>query len=158
MTLTAFCIALLIAGAGDAVNGGPPPVSVHMWAVQATQEDRAQPHFDREVVAIKPAVEELPYDTYKKVAVAWRSAQVNEPARLPIDGTYTLIATPLPDQGDHRIRLEVAVEMKNQRDARGGAVKALQTTMALVPEKMVKLRGFRLDTGNELLIVLSVER
>lgn len=148
-------IAFGVEAAGDV---GAPAVNVQMWAVQATQEDRVEPHFDRDVVAIKPAVKDLPYDTYKRVAVEWRAATVGTTAALPINPVYTLLATPLPDQADLRIRLDICVEMRRDPDANGGGIKALQTTMALVPGKMVNLRGFRLKTGGELLIVLMAER
>jgi hypothetical protein len=147
-------VALLMVATLSAGGDSPPPVNVHLWAAKATVEKRDKIQIDRELEPIRPAVAGLPYDTYRKVAVSWRAIAYGEEGRLPINAEYTLIAKPLSADPDGRIRIAITVEMaKPDRPP----VNALQTTMSLVPGKLVTLRGLMLNDG-DLLIVLKAEK
>lgn len=144
-----FMVATLSAGGESS-----PPVNVHLWAAKATVEKRDKIQIDRELEPIRPAVSGLPYDTYRKVAVTWRAIAYNEEGRLPINAEYSLIAKPISADPEGRIRIALTVEMAK---ADRPPVNALQTTMSLVPGKLVTLRGLMLSDG-DLLIVLKAEK
>jgi len=140
---------------GAAEESRPRPVIFSMWAVQATREGRAEKHFDRGIEAVRAAVADLGYDTYRKVKTVRQSAAFKKDTRIRIDAHYTLVMTPLENEGEGRVQIDLRVEMDPKRMG-GKPVKALATRLVMNRGKMVKLGGLKLKKG-ELVVVLKYE-
>ena len=141
--------------AGAPSQDALPPVELCVWAVEAQQEAGKARHFDAGLEAVRPALEKLPYTTFRKVYTTRTKAPFEQETRCKITSKYTLILTPLSREKDGRIRADLRVEMLPAK--RGGApVKALATRLALQPGQKIKLQGLKLDKG-ELIILLSAK-
>ena len=146
-------IALLLAlSSGTADN----TVSLSIWAAQATTEHRAEKHFDPGLEPIKKAVEDLAFDTYRKVKTAKQAAPLGKQSRTPLDGKYTLCVTPVSKEPDGRGRLELRIEIApKEKDDK--PVNALTTRVLMKPGEMMKLRGLKMDPG-EMIIVIQYQK
>jgi hypothetical protein len=147
-------VCLVLASAAFAAGADATrPVDLSLWATQATQEQRPEKYFDAGLEPIRTAVNDLPFDTYKKVKVSRQAAPCGEESRLAIDERYTLFVKPVSREADGRIRLEIRIEMA-PKEPGGKPVKALDTRMMLAPGEKVKFGGLKLAQG-ELVVVVS---
>lgn len=173
---------LLIAVVMFAAEGDQPltkPVSVEVVAVQASRETPAAPSepspakpedpkkikqkFDPGLERIRPVVEDLPFDTFKKLKSAKLSINPNKEERCAITDRYTLFLTPLAKDKEGRIRVQVRVVEKIKKKVEDvGKDKEkvverqlLATTSAVAPKKPLRLGGMKLDKG-ELVVILFV--
>lgn len=150
MNVALILLAGLIFAGG---NEQGQPIKISVWAAQASQENRPEKFFDAGLEAIRPAVSDLPFDTFKKVMVSNASAVFAQEARFTLDDKYTLYVTPLSRETDGRIRLDIRVEMQ-PKEPGGKPIKALATRMIIAEKEKVKFRGLKRDAG-ELIVVLA---
>ena len=130
-------------------------VEVSVWAVEATKEGREEKHFESGLAPIRKIVERLPYDTYRKVCAASRVAPFGEKTPMPIGTAFTLFVSPHSVENDGRLRMNLVVQLAPKKKG-AKPIKALETTVLLVPGKKIKLRGFK--RGNaELVIVFAAQ-
>ncbi len=146
-------LAGLIAAIALGAPAGEEPVSMSVWAVQATQEGHSPKQFEAGLESIRGAVADLPFDTYRKVQALTQTLPAGQETRVAIDARYTLFLKPLDTDPEGRIRLEVRVELA-PKAPQDKPVTALSTRLALAPGKQAKVGGFKLEQG-ELVIVLS---
>ena len=148
---------IVIAGAmlAQTQSGQPPPISISVVAVHATTEGGAK-QFDPGLEDVRPALEDLEFDRYRKLSAATVSAPFNKESPVDLGSGYTLFVTPLSRErnGQARISVKVWVESK---EAGGRPVNAVATTIMIGPGKQFKLRGLKMDPG-ELVVVMSVEK
>jgi len=105
--------ALVLATAMLALAGtAKQTVVLQCWVVEASYEEREAPHFDPGLEPIKQAVSDLTFNTYRKLKAQRAAMAVDETARLPINGRYTLFLTPVSREEDGRVRVDIRVEMK----------------------------------------------
>ncbi|MFP4499917.1 MAG: hypothetical protein ACLFTT_02860 [Candidatus Hydrogenedentota bacterium] len=148
---------LAVLAAGNAVaENDPPPVTLAVWAVHATNEGREEPNVDSALVSVREALRGLPFDTFHNLMHTRRDCPVNTETKVRIDKRYTLVVQPLDHQKNGRARLDVCVLM--QRPPKDGKktkpVAALSTVLVLSPDKEVTLGGLKLDDG-ELVLILA---
>lgn len=143
---------LLMAGlaAGD---DAARPVDLSVWAAHATQENRTEKWVDADLEPIRAALNDLPFDTYKKIQVARQSIPCGQETRFVLDERYTLFVTPVSREKDGRIRLEIRVDLA-PKSPEAKPVKALATRIVVTPGEKVKFRGLKREQG-ELIVVLS---
>ena len=131
----------------------PTTASVSVWAALGTSEGRETPSFEPALEAIRKAVADLPYDTYRKVAVSRTTAPFGEETKVKLDEKYTLVLEPLSrtEQGHLRMEIRITAPPRKKGEAR---VNLLSTGVVLKPGNQLKLRGLHTDAG-ELIIVLQ---
>ena len=184
--------ALVAAVALMAAEGDRPlvkPVKVSMVAVQAIrkppskdvedvsdglkkvdEKEKRVKRFGMGLDTVRPALEDLDFDEFRKVAVAKAMAKPGQEVRLAIDRRYTLYVKPLARDNKGRIRITARVEelvrKKPESKARRGIRRrekdkklvhrqALSLTSAVARDKPLRLGGFKLDEG-ELVVILTV--
>ncbi|HOZ49501.1 MAG TPA: hypothetical protein PLO37_24520 [Candidatus Hydrogenedentes bacterium] len=158
MNLMALGIAVLALVAADE-DQPPPPVSIRVVAVQASDDQEGEPkkqalRFGSGTEEIRTAIGDLKFDNYKLVKASTVTAQFNQESRVPIDNTYTLYLQPLSRESGGRVKLNVRVTMPG-KTPQAEPVNALKTTVIAAPGNKFKLRGLELDDG-ELVLVLTV--
>ena len=134
------------------------PARVAYTAVQAAQENRDEPYFDRALRDARDAIEHLGYDTYRYITSGSIHANYGQEAELELTDRYTLYVTPLSKERDGRIRAEIRVtKERDERDEDGNPIEvnALRTTSRLVPGDELCLGAFDLEEG-DLVIVLVI--
>ena len=132
----------------------PPLVSI--WAVQATDESREEPHFDRGLEDIRSTVSSLRYDTYRNIKFTRERMAIDSETRLRINDRYTLYITPLAYENNGQVRLQLRMEMQ-PRDRDKDPVVVLQSRQLLAPNRKMIIGGPRLEEG-DLVIVLETQR
>ena len=147
VSLALFAVSLV--AAGDEVPGTPLQVAV--VAIQAKNEGRASKHFGPGLEQVRRAVSGLDYDSFYKLRSADLPVPYGEEAKIYIDGQYTLYVTPLSVMKDGRIRIRARITMKSKEKT----IKALDTTLRMMPGSHLNLGGLRLSSG-ALIVVISV--
>ena len=146
--LLALCLA---ASAGLAAES----VSLSVWAVEATQENRTEKHYDRGLAEIQKLLAALPYDTFKEVkSHRNRATAFNRESSLVLDGAHTLIVHPTGREEDGRVRIQLRVELAPKEPGKA-PVTAISATLLLKPGEKIKLQGLRGQRGGELVVVLG---
>jgi len=151
---TGILIVALAAGEGNAIK--PEAVTVSMVAVRATIEGREEKHFDAGLEAIRKAVADLPYDTYRKVKSSKTPAPFDQETKIGINKEYSLYVTPLAKKSDGRIRMKARIEMQ-PKDEKKKAINTHVTTALLKPGKKLKFCGGMKADGGELVVIISIE-
>ncbi|MBI2435977.1 MAG: hypothetical protein HYV26_24235 [Candidatus Hydrogenedentes bacterium] len=133
---------------------GAESVSFSMWAVQATQEGKTEKSYAAGLEEVKSVLAPLPFDTFEKISIQKGvPAAYEDDTRLKIDSTYALVLHPQAKEDDGRIRLDIRVETRKKPTA--PPVNALSATILLKPGEKLKLQGFSLPSGGEMVIVLA---
>lgn len=138
-----------LAAAGDEIPTSPVQVSV--VAVQAKNEGRGSKYFGPGLQEVRTAISGLNYDSFYKVRSADVPAPYGEETKIFIDEQYTLYVTPVSVSADGRIRIRARITMKSDQKT----IKALDTTLTMMPGSRLNLGGLRLKSG-ELIVVMSV--
>lgn len=128
-------------------------VEFSYWAAQATQENREKPHFDADLNPIRKVVSDLPFDTYRSVRVGKSSLTPEKDQEIKLDGQYALHVTSGSKSENGRIRLDLRIAEKLSDKKEKTAV---ESSLNMQPDKMVKVRGLRLKAGGELVLVMQV--
>jgi len=132
----------------------PKPVSVHMVAVQATQEGRGQKKFDVGLEGIQTAVAEIKCDTFKEVASETRAASYKQETKISVTQKCSLYVTPIAKQPDGRIKIDVRIEAFEEKT--GKPRNALRSTNMVVPGEKFKYR-MKMNQAELVLIVTVSE-
>jgi len=148
---------VLAALVGNAEQTLEKPVTISMVAVQATNENRPEKekYFEPGLESIRSALDNLPFDTFKKVKSNSRKVSAHEEAKFEINARYTLFVTPLSEDAEGRVRVKVWITEKVEKDGKTTTQKALETTSAVVPGKHLLLGGLPIN-GGRLAILLTV--
>ncbi|MFA6243360.1 MAG: hypothetical protein WC655_20645 [Candidatus Hydrogenedentales bacterium] len=133
------------------------PVNLQVVAVHATQEDhgKAQKVFDAGLDDIRPAVEGLAFDTFRKVKSTTVKLKPDTTSDIEINETYKLHVTPVAKDTEGRVRLKVIIDEAVEKDGKRVTRKALDATSAVVPGKHLVLGGLTMPKG-QLVLLLSV--
>lgn len=115
---------------------------------------RREKTYDGGLEPIRSVLASLPYDTFRRVASKRAETEVGKEERIPVNDRYTFFARPQSVGEDGRVRMAVRVEM---RRADGTQATALDTTILLVPGRMVNLGGFKLDEGDLLMVMVVAD-
>lgn len=130
--------------------------SISMWAIQATSEGREKKEVDPELSAVERILLGLPFDTFEKLEVKEEvKLPFGQETRIRITDTYTLVLKPVNREFDGRVRMELRVELK-EPDAKE-SVNALAAKALMQPGEKIKLQGFKLPSGADLVLVLSLK-
>lgn len=151
--LAAAALAATLIAAQVAAADSQRPVTIALWAVQASTEGREEPHFDRGLAEIREAVADLSFDTYRALKTGRERLAIGQERRIPLNQTYALRLNALSRERDGRIRLEVRVEMQPPEPG-SRVVNVISTRIMLAPGKKITIGGARLEQG-ELVVVLE---
>lgn len=143
-------VLLLLSGGAP----GPPAVTLHYWAVEATSEGREVPHFDAQALPIRTLLEDLSFDTYRTLSEKEETAAEGKKKSAPLAGRYSmdLLYCGLDETGRARVIVTV---MLAPREPGGLPRKVVETTLLLAPGGKARVCGLRCETGGEMIIVLS---
>jgi hypothetical protein len=134
---------------------GPPPVRVAVVAVQALNKERSGKQYDRGLEGVKGALDDLPYNTYRRLDATIAAAPFNEETIVPLTDRHRLYLRPLSREPKQHVRLNVRLHMTRKPEAGRAPVTAINTTVIAGPNRQVKLRGVKLDEG-ELVVVITL--
>lgn len=150
---------LLAALVGNADQALEHPVTISMVAVHATNENRPnnEKYFEPGLESIRSALDNLPFDSFRKVKSDRQKASAEEEAKFVVNDRYSLSVTPLTGDSEGRVRVKVWITEKVEEDGKTVTQKALDTTTAIVPGKHLLLGGLPMD-GGRLAILLTVEK
>lgn len=150
--MNVICLALVavsLVAEGDRIPSKPAQISV--VAIQALNENRTVKHFGPGLSGVRRAVASLDYDSFYRLSSANVPAPYGEEIKIHINERYTLYLTPIARTETGRIRMKARITMK----APDRAIKALDTTLTMLPGSHLNLGGLRLKRG-ELIVVISV--
>lgn len=147
----AVCLTVTAWGAGPSPPQ-PKPITVHMVAVQATNEGRPQKHYEAGLENIQKEVAELKCDTFKLVASETHSAPYKQETKLSITPKCSLYVTPLAKQADGRIKLDIRIEAFDEKS--GKSKNALRSTNVVVPGEKFKYR-MKMNQA-ELVVIVDI--
>lgn len=175
-----FAVVLL-----GAVFAAPPSETVspkaefRIWAVEVHSEGREKPHFDKGLDDIRDAVKDAEHDTYLNLKTATHGFKDAKPVRTPLNDRYTLETTAPTRAEDGRYRVSVRVTLKAGSESKGGGaqssllsgeslvpkpknpgrpkeIEAMASKLLLQPDQKVVMRGFKLEDGKEMVLVVSL--
>ena len=149
--LLIFAASLTVAG--DTVPS--QPVSVSMVAAEARNEGRAQQYFAPGLERVRRALASLDFDTFYHIQSAEIPAPFGETQTIYINKKYKLQITPVSQMDDGRVRLRAQITARSKDGSR--TVKALDTTLQIKPGMLLNLGGLHLDSGGELILVISIK-
>lgn len=130
------------------------PISLQVWAVEASREGNDPPRYDRAAAEIKDALADLPYDAYVTVHRGTQSLQEQRETRVRINERYTLILRYLSRDPNRRARVAVTVELM-PRDPEGSPARVVETSLLLAPGNKARIGGLRAEKG-ELVLVFVI--
>jgi len=134
----------------------PPPVVLSMVAVSATNESRESKFYDPSLREVHNTLEDLKFDTFRPLRRETVSIKHNEKHSVTISEEYQLHVTLLSkEKSSGKVRLNVQIEMPPKKKG-GKPIKALSTTVVIVPGKQFVLGGLKLKKGN-LVIVIALK-
>ena len=128
-------------------------VTLHMAAVQATNEGRATKYFDPVLNEIKRAIAPLDYDTFRAIKTQDVGLPFGKRAEIVINDRYRLQLEPVGRDADNRVRIQVCILRVRGPD--DPPMKALDTTLLMAPGKHLSLGGLPLEQG-ELVVILEL--
>lgn len=138
-----------------ATSPPPSPVRIEVVAVQAMNKDHAGKQYEPGLDAVKPALDDLPYNTYRRFDTTVVTAPFNEETIVPLTDRHRLYLRPLSKEPNRHIRLNVRLHMTRRPEGGKAPVTAINTTLVAGPGRQVKLRGVKLDEG-ELIAVITL--
>lgn len=138
----------------------PPSVLMRMAAIQASAEGRSEPYVDKELDSLKGLLTALPFDTFKKVAVAEQECPPGQETTLPIDDRFACVVRPeLAAQAGGApgaapggaLKLDAKVVDQN---GGGGPLVALAAVAEMPMNQTILFRDIPRDSGR-LLVLLT---
>lgn len=155
MMLGTLCAALMaLSSAPD--DASKWPVTISVWAVQALQTGGKEKQFDSGAQAVRKAVEDLPFDTFRGIFSGGVTMPTGKEARLTLNDTYSLLLQCPSREGEDAVHLDVAVELAPTAPGEPPR-KAVQSCMVVRTEKMVRIGGLKMNEG-EMIVVLKMTR
>ncbi|HOV75626.1 MAG TPA: hypothetical protein PK967_16830 [Candidatus Hydrogenedentes bacterium] len=156
--MVAALLVLCALGAPPAMpSTGPPPVRVDVVAIHALDEPRSGKQYEGGLESVKAALEDLPYNTYRRLDAANIQAPFNEDTIVPLTDRHRLYLRPLSKEPHDQVRLNVRLHMTRKPETGGVSVNAINTTVIAGAGRQVKLRGVKLDQG-ELIVVITIRK
>lgn len=173
MTFAALAITatlLLTPLAGEETRAVPTArVSVMLVAVRATHQGHEERQFDSSIASIKETVKDLKqFDDFRKLRTLKTVAPYGKDTKIALDNEYTLLLTPIERASHNRIRCNVRVQMrvekepeKKQKDDSEGETdepkykEVLRCTLVALSGKPFKVGGLKLEEG-QLVLVLTL--
>jgi len=134
---------------------GPPPVRIDVVAIHAFDEAHAGKQYEGGLDGMKTALEDLPYNTYRRLDAASVSAPFNEETIVPLSDRHRLYLRPMSKEPHNQVRLNVRLHMTRKPETGRTPVNAINTTIIAGAGRQVKLRGVKLDQG-ELVVVITI--
>ncbi|MBI4558939.1 MAG: hypothetical protein HY706_15255 [Candidatus Hydrogenedentes bacterium] len=155
VTFSLSLVVVLAVGAGKAVTAPPPPVHITMVAAVATNEsrpERGKVFYGSGCDAIRNAVAELPYNTYRHLVSWFHDLPYNVETPVKVNAQYTAYLTVLSKQADGRFRIKTRI---GERVPGGREVNAVVATHVVVPGDQFK---FCVKTNAGALIIVFTAR
>ena len=137
--------------APDAQAMPPAPVA-RMYAVHARGAIPEKIDIDDQLRPIASLLRELPFTSYKAIAVHDKEMPWGSETIFPINAVYSMFVSPLSLDEEGTIALQAHIEMLQ---ADGSYVKALDTIASAAQNKALMFRGMPLG-ADELVVVLLV--
>ncbi len=137
--------------APDAQAMPSAPVA-RMYAVHARGAIPEEIDIDNQLQPIAPLLRELPFTSFKSIAVHDKEMPWGTETLFPINAVYSMFTTPLSLNEEGMISLQAHIEMLQ---ADGSFVKALDTVAAAAQNEALMFRGMPLG-ADELVVVLLV--
>jgi hypothetical protein len=151
-TLCAVLLTLTSAPADAAAQ----PVGMNVWAVQALKTGSTEKQFDSGAQAVRKAVEDLPFDTFRGLFNGSTSAAPGAETRLRLNDTYTLLIQCRSRDGKNAAHIDITVELPPASPG-DAPRKAVQSCMIICTGKMVRIGGLKMNEG-EMVVVLEMTR
>jgi len=148
-----LCAALMALSSSPA-DTAEQPATFSVWAVQALKTGSAEKNFDSGAQAVRKAVEDLPFDTFRSVFSGLASMVPGTEKRLILNDTYTLLLQCRSREGKNAAHLDITVELPPAQ-AGGPPRKAVQSCMVVCKGKMVRIGGLKMNEG-EMIVVLEM--
>jgi hypothetical protein len=155
VTVTAVALAVLThtLAAGEPLTG---PVAVEWFAVQATDENRAQGkmEFGEGLEPVRQAIErfvdrqKLTMDTFVRITHEKVNAPPDKETKLRVDDRYRAFVMPLSRDDRGRIRMTVRIEEVIERDGKESVRDALKTTSSVAANSPLLVGGLKLSKGH----------
>jgi hypothetical protein len=146
-------MALSSAPADDATKW---PVTISVWAVQALKTGSTEKHYESGAQAVRKAVDDLPFDTFRGVFSGGVTMPPGKEARLMLNDAYSLLLQCPAREGKDAIHLDVTVELAPTGPGEPPR-KAVQSCMIVYAGKMVRIGGLKMNEG-EMVVVLEMTR
>lgn len=135
----------------DAQDAPPTPVA-RMYAVHARGAVPERLDIADELRPIAPLLRELPYTSFRPIAIHEKEMPWGEPTLFPINAVYSMRVTPMSIDEEGIIHLQAYIEML-QTD--GTFLRALDTAASAAQNRALLYRGMPLG-ADELLVALLV--
>ena len=165
MTFAALAITatlLLTPLAGEETRAVPTArVSVMLVAVRATHQGHEERQFDSSIASIKETVKDLKqFDDFRKLRTLKTVAPYGKDTKIALDNEYTLLLTPIERASHNRIRCNVRVQMRVEKEPEGETdepkyKEVLRCTLVALSGKPFKVGGLKLEEG-QLVLVLTL--
>ncbi len=154
--MVAFLLVFSVLCAPPPVSAkGPPPVRVDVVAVQALNKEHPGKQYERGLEAVKAALDDLPYNTYRRLDAMSVRAPFNEETIVSLTDRHRLYLRPLSQEPNRHVRLNVRLHMTRKPEGGRAPVNAINTTVIAGLGRQIKLRGVKLDEG-ELIVVITL--
>lgn len=146
-----LCLVVLLLGSGAPDE---QPLSLRCWVVEATSEGRDTPYFDAKAAAVKDALQDLKFDTFRTVREQSDQLTLHQEKKSVLTTHYsmTLVYTGTDDSSRARVVVTVMLAPKTPEDA---PRKLVETTLVLSPGGKARVGGLRCENQGEMIIVLA---
>jgi hypothetical protein len=124
--------------------------------VQALKTGSAEKQFDGGAQAVRKAVEDLPYDTFRTVYSGTAAVAPGAESRITLNDTYALLLQCRSRDGKDTAHLDITVEIPPGSPG-GPPRKAVQSCMVVCAGKRVRIGGLKMTEG-EMVVVLEMTR
>ena len=151
VTATGICVffVMLTSGAPD-----DAPLPLQYWAVEGTVEGRDTNSYDTQAQAIRDALQDLNFDTYRTLEHKTVRLKPSQDSRIPLKDRYTLILNYTGRDQAGRARIAATIELAAKKpDIKPR--KVVQTTLLLSKEK-ARIGGLRTKKG-ELVLIFAAQ-
>ncbi|GMW02311.1 MAG: hypothetical protein AMXMBFR84_34470 [Candidatus Hydrogenedentota bacterium] len=147
-----ICVVALALGAEKPLD---KPVTVHVHAIQATNEGRpkGEIHVDPKIASLKDAVSKVPCDTFKPILSEKVEAKPDTETSVKVNERYTIVLTPIAVDDDGRVRIRVRIDETVKKGEETVTRKALESTNLIRDDKPLVLGGLHLDEGQLAVVV-----
>lgn len=148
--------AVLLALSSAPADASAQPVGLSFWAVQALKTGSTEKQFENGAQAVRKAIEDLPFDTFRGVFAGSADITLGADTRLPLNDTYTLLIQCRAREGNNAAHIDITVEIPPASPG-GPPRKAVQSCMVVCIGKMVRIGGLKMKEG-EMVVVLEMTR
>ena len=151
VTATGICVFFVLLTSSAPDNA---PLPLQYWSVEGTMEGRDAKFYDTEAQAIRDALQDLRFDTFRTVQNSTIQLKPKQDSRIPLKDRYTLILNYTGREQDGRARIAATIELA-AKEPNIPPRKVVQTTLLLSKEK-ARIGGLRTENG-ELVLVFAAQ-